>query len=111
MGKLFMILSSGDKEVHQWVSFMYGYHAFKNKWMEDVRLILWGPAQKLAVRNEVIKKRLEEMMDEGMDIRACKACSDEYAVSDELSSIGLKVEYVGRLVSEMLKKGWYQLTF
>ncbi|MBD3189995.1 MAG: DsrE family protein [Candidatus Heimdallarchaeota archaeon] len=111
MGKLFMILTSADKEVHTKVSFMYGFNAFKKGWMEKVRIIFWGPVQKLLVEDQDLQKRVKNLLVAGLDIYACKGCSDLYNISEELTEIGMKVEYVGTLITSMLEEGWHQLIF
>ncbi len=50
-------------------------------------------------------------MASGVDVWACRACSENYDVSDELESLGINVLFVGKPVTEMLKSGWRQLTF
>lgn len=47
----------------------------------------------------------------GVEIIACKACSDNFGVTEKLENLGINVHYVGTSVTEMLKDGWYQLTF
>ena len=46
-----------------------------------------------------------------VEVIDCQACSDSFGVSDELETIGIAVRYVGPYITEMLKAGWYQLTF
>lgn len=106
-----MILTSADKEVHTKVSFMYGFNAFKKGWMEKVRIIFWGPVQKLLVKDQDLQERIQNLLEAGLEIYACKGCSDIYNLSDEIEKLGIKVEYVGKLITSMLEEGWHQLTF
>lgn len=106
-----MILSTADMVVHEELSFPYAMNSKKNGWMDEVRVILWGPTERLAVEDKTFQNLINMLIVAGVDVAACKACSDNFGVSDELEKIGVKVQYVGKLVSEMLKDGWYQLTF
>ena len=56
---------------------------------------------------------IKKLVERGVEIYACKACSDGYGVSEKLISLDLdiKVKYVGKMVTEMLKEGWHQLSF
>jgi hypothetical protein len=111
MDKVFMILTSGDKEVHKEVGFKYAPNALKHKWMDQVRVILWGPTERLAAEDAEFQRQVQELIAQGVEVYACKACSDSYGVSEKLALLDIKVQYVGILVTEMLKEGWYQLSF
>ncbi|MHA1512742.1 MAG: DsrE family protein [Candidatus Hodarchaeales archaeon] len=113
MDKVFMILTSGDKEVHKEVSFKYAPNALKHKWMDQVRVILWGPTERLAAIDPEFQAQIKELVEQGVEVYACKACSDDYGVTETLISLDLdiKVKYVGKMVTEMLKEGWHQLSF
>ena len=113
MDKVFMILTSGDKEVHKEVSFKYAPNALKHKWMDQVRVILWGPTERLAAIDPEFQAQIQELVEQGVEVYACKACSDGYGVTEKLISLDLdiKVKYVGKMVTEMLKDGWHQLSF
>ena len=111
MDRVFMILSSADVVVHEELSFKYAFNAVKHEWMDEVRVILWGPTERMAVENEDFAEQVRILISGGVEVIACKACSDGFGVSEKLEEIGVKVQYVGTLVTEMLKEGWYQLTF
>ncbi len=111
MNRIFMILSSADNVVHRELSFPYAFNSKKQGWMDEVRVILWGPTEKMVVEDKEFQEQVMLLMVAGVEVIACKACSDNFGVSDELEKIGIDVRYVGTYVTEMLKDGWYQLTF
>ena len=111
MSNVFMILSSGDKEVHNEISFMYAPNALKFGWMDKVRVILWGPTERLAASDEEFRSKVNELLEAGVEVYACKKCSDNYGVSEKIAELGVTVMYVGKMVSDMLKDGWHQLNF
>jgi hypothetical protein len=111
MHRVFIILSTADTVVHEELSFPYAMNSKKNGWMDEVRVILWGPTERLAVEDKNFQNLINMLIVAGVDVVACKACSDNFGVSEELEKIGVKVQYVGTLVTEMMKNGWYQLTF
>jgi hypothetical protein len=106
-----MILSTADTIVHEELSFPYAINSKKQGWMDEVRVILWGPTERLAAEDKDFQDMISMLMVVGVEVIACKACSDNFSVSEELERQGIDVRYVGTLVSEMLKDGWYQLTF
>lgn len=107
---LFIIWSSGDPEVAHNMVLMYAHNALKKEWWQRVRLIIWGPSAKLTSEDEDIQARLGEMLDDGVEVWACRACADKYGVTPALESMGINVVYVGEPVTTMIKTGWRQLT-
>jgi hypothetical protein len=89
---------------------MYGHNAKKKDWMEDVKIILFGPSERAVVRDEQISSKIKDMISQ-VEIFACKACSDEYGVSTELEKIGVVVEYVGERQSNLIKDGYIPLVW
>ena len=83
----------------------------KDGWMDEVRVILWGPTEEIAANDHEFQEQVKLMLDAEIEVIACKACSDNYGVSDELEKIGISVQYVGTLITQMLKEDWKQLTF
>jgi len=109
--KLLVVWTSGDRDVALKMVFMYTYNAKKNKWWDEVKLVVWGPSSKLLSDDQELQDYIKKMKDEGVILEACKACSDMYGVSDKLSSLGIDVKYMGKPLTEMLKTGWVSLTF
>ena len=111
MHSVFMILSSGDTTIHYEASFPYARNAKAQGWMDEVRVILWGPTERLAAEDPKFREEIKKLIDAGIDVRACRACSDNFKVTRSLEELGVNVQYVGKLVSQMLKEGWHQLSF
>ena len=42
---------------------------------------------------------------------ALKWCADRMDITEKLEAIGIKVVYVGSIISDLLKEGWPSLTF
>lgn len=108
---IFIIWSSADPEVAHNIAFMYAHNSLLREWWGHVRLIIWGPSAKVAAEDEDIQAKLREMMDDGVEIWACRACADNYGLASQLEELGVDVLYVGSPVTEMLREGWKQLTF
>ncbi|MBW8017649.1 MAG: DsrE family protein [Planctomycetes bacterium] len=109
--QLGILWTSGDRYVAEKVCFMYTHAAKRAGWFEEVKLIVWGPSSKLLSEDVALQNKIKKMMKDGVIVKACKACSDSYGVSDELASLGIEVKYMGAPLSEMLKSGWKVLTF
>ncbi len=107
---LVVLWTSGDREVAENMVFMYTLNAQKYGWWEDVRLIVWGPSSNLLSQDEDLQETLKEMMNEGVKVEACRACADEYGVSESLEDLGIDVKYMGEPLSDYLKEGRNVLT-
>jgi len=109
--KLLVVWTSGDKEVALKMVFMYTYYAKKMGWWDEIRFLIWGPSSRLLVDDAELQSNIKKIKDLGVELLACKACSDMYGVSKKLEELGVDVRYMGAPFTEMLKTGWATVTF
>ncbi|MGD2120912.1 MAG: DsrE family protein [Gemmatimonadota bacterium] len=108
--RLAVLWTSGDPEVATKMAFMYTLNAKRQGWFEEVTLIVWGPSSRLLSENTELQESVRGMAAEGVEIVACKACSDSYGVSEALTAMGIDVKYMGAPLTEMLKGDWKVIT-
>jgi len=94
-----------DKEAALNMVFMYTKNSKLRKWWGKVTLIIWGPSGPLLVSDAELQKELKALKDAGVELQACKACSDRYGISDQLTALGVDVKYMGQPLTELLKSG------
>ena len=111
LNKLLVVWSSADREVALLNVFMYTHNAARHGWWDHVRLLVWGPSDRLLVEDEELQARLRAMIADGVEVLACKACADLQGVSEDLEALGVNVFYTGTALTEMLKEGWTTLTY
>ena len=109
--KLVIVWTSGDRDVALKMVYMYTYNAKKYGWWKDITFIIWGPSSKLLSTDKELQDYLKKMKDEGIILKACKACADQYEVSDKLTELGVTVKYMGVELSDFLKEGRHVITF
>ena len=109
--RLAVIWSSDDPEVAKRVCFMYTHNAKKQKWFDEVTLIVWGPSARLLASEKDLQSEVKAMLDDGVRVQACLACADSYGVTEQLKKLGIDVRYMGKPLTDMLKQGWKVLTF
>jgi hypothetical protein len=109
--KVFIIITSQDKEVVLEPGLLYPFNAATKGWMEEVNVIFFGPSEKLAAADREVQTRIAELMSAGIRVMACKKCSDGFGVTETLEGMGVDVLYVGDVISQLLKDGWASLTF
>ncbi|MBL8817241.1 MAG: DsrE family protein [Planctomyces sp.] len=101
--KLIIVWTSGDPEVAHRMVLMYGHAAMKNKWFDEVRVIIWGPSSRLTAADKEIQSKLMEMKADGVVLQACIVCADSYGVTDGLRGLGIEVKPMGKPLSETIK--------
>jgi hypothetical protein len=109
--KLLVILSSGDREVALEVGLEYPLNAAKAKWMDEVKLIIFGPSEKIAAYDAEVRRKIDELRKAGIEVMACKWCADRMKITGILEEAGIKVVYVGPIISQLLRDGWASLAF
>lgn len=108
---LAILWTSSDPDVAIKMVFMYAKGAKKNNWWKSINLIIWGPSSKLTSENETIQNEIKEMQELGIIVEACKACADQYGVSDKLEEMNISVKYMGEPLTDFLKSDDNVITF
>ncbi len=108
---LAVVWTSGDPEVAHRVCFMYTDNAKKQKWFDEVTLIVWGPSARLLAGDKDLQAKIKSMQDDGVKVQACLACTDSYGVTEQLHKLGIDVKYMGRPLTDLIKGGCNILTF
>jgi hypothetical protein len=101
--ELVVLWTSGDREIALKAAFMYARNSKVKGWWKEVTLVIWGPSSKLLTIDKELQKKLAEMKEAGVKLRACKACADQYGVSGKLRKLGVTVEYMGQPLTEFLR--------
>jgi hypothetical protein len=102
--RVLVIISSGEKE-KALTGLMYARNTIKFGWLDDVRVIFFGPSQKLMVEDEDVRNEATEMARLGETI-ACKFTSDRDELSGDILGLGVQVEYVGTIIADLLQQGY-----
>ena len=109
--KLLILFTTADKEVMTKMAAPYPMFGLKQGWWKETRFLIWGPSAKMIAEDEDAQKLLAQMQEAGVELLACKWCAEQYSVAEKLAELGVKVEYMGQPLTEMLKTDWKVLTF
>ncbi len=109
--KVFLVISSGDREVVKWPALTYALNAAKQKWMDEVKVIFFGPSEELAASDPEIQEKIKELQEAGVEVIACKACADAWNITGAIEEAGIGVVYVGSVISQLINDGWVSLTY
>ena len=105
-----VLLVTRDKEAMMNMAFMYAKNSKLRDWWNNVSLIIWGPSGPVIVEDAELQKELKALKDAGVELLACKACSDRYGISPALTALGFDVKYMGEPLTQLLKSGVSVLT-
>ncbi len=108
--KLVVIISSSDAGKAR-TGAMYALNALKHGWMEEVKMIIFGPAQDLLLTDMEFQKTLREYQSLEEKVLACKYLSDRDGKSEQLTGLGIQVEYVGSVISEYIHDGYVPMVW
>jgi len=90
---------------------MYATNALKHGWMEDVKLIFFGPAEDLLLEDPDLQELLMEFHRQDQQAVACRFLSDRSGSSEDLKSMGVDVSYVGSMISDLIKEGYVPMVW
>jgi len=102
--KLLVIVATGDKEKAR-TALMYAHNVMKRGWLDDVKIVYFGPSERLVVDDPILADQAQEIAEAGGSI-ACKYISDRDDVSEKFEELGVQVEYVGSIISDLIKDGY-----
>lgn len=103
--ELFVLWTSGDKDVAMSMVFMYTHNSKLRGWWQDVTLIVWGASTKLLAQDEELQERVRQMIASGVDVVACIACANMHGATEKLESLGIEVKSMGLPLTQLLKAG------
>ena len=110
VGKLVVIISTSDPAKAR-TGAMYAINALKFGWMEEVRIFFFGPAQDLLLEDAELRKYVEEYKAMEETPIACKYISERDNKSDRICELGIKVEYVGKMISDLINEGYVPMVW
>jgi len=110
MEKLIILWTTDNKDTIFNMLSMYSVNSKTNNWWQEVYVIIWGASAKLAGNDTQVQSEILEMIQQGVTIEACKACADNFGVTEKLTKLGINVRYMGEPLTAYIKSGEKILT-
>lgn len=85
---------------------MYAVNALKNDWLQDVKLIFFGPAEGLLLEDAELQRLVRELQLMEESPVACKFIAERDGTGAGIAALGVRVEYVGKMISDLIKDGY-----
>ena len=106
LDKLAILWTTPDRDVAMHFALMYPRVSKQHDWWDVVRVILWGPSGKLLATDEELQLYIKTMIDNGVEVLACKGSAGIYGVEEKLIDLGIEVIYMGKPLTDMIKSDW-----
>jgi hypothetical protein len=110
MNKLNILWTTDNKDTFQHMLVMYAINSKANGWWDEITIIIWGASARLAGTDPEVQADIKEMIENGIKIEACKACTDHFGVSKVLFRLGIDVKFMGEPLTEYIRSGDKMLT-
>ena len=107
--KVLLVLSTGEKE-KALAGLLYATNAIRNKWLSDVRVVFFGPFEKLLSEDQEVQQVVAMLQDLRTPV-ACRYIAEKDRVQDKLTQLGIDLQYVGETVSTAIKDGYVPMVF
>ena len=109
--KLLIVWSSQDKEVAKKMVLLYSGVILPRTYWDEAILMIWGPSAKLISEDKELQDKVQEISKTGVKLQACVVCTDDYGVSDKLTSLGVELTHTGEMLTHALQNDWKVITF
>lgn len=101
--KLVVLWTSGDRDVALNMVMMYTLNSRLHNWWQEVTLLIWGASSTLLSQDEELQLYIPKLKEVGVEVIACKKCSENLGVVEKLEQLGVKVFYTGETLTQFLK--------
>jgi hypothetical protein len=103
--KIIAIISTGEAGKAR-TGIAFALNAMKKDWLEDVKIFIFGPAEALLLKDHEIQNMLKEYQQMDETVVACKNIADRDGISKEIAALGIRVELIGNMISDLMKDGY-----
>lgn len=101
--KLYILWTSGDPITAEKMVLMYALNSKLQGWWKEVTVVIWGASARIVAEKKEIQDKVVDLLDAGVKVEACKACSDQIDVTATLERLGVDVKYWGEDLTNVLK--------
>ena len=108
--RVVVIIATGEPAKAE-AGLMYAVNSLRHKWLADVRLFFFGPAEGLLLQDADLQELVMEYHRQGGTAVACRFLGDREGTSDGLGDLGVEVAYVGEPISALIKDGYVPMVW
>jgi hypothetical protein len=103
--RLLVLWTTGDRETALNMVLMYTLNSRLRSWWDEVTLLVWGAASRLAAEDAEVQERIAAAQRAGVRVIACIACATNLGVVAPLQQLGIEVFPTGQFLTDWLQSG------
>ena len=103
--RIYILWTNQDPVSTEKMVFMYALNSKLRKWWDEVIIIVWGGSTKLIAENKQIQDKIKDLIKEGVEFSACKACAEQLGAINVLEKLGIEVKYWGQPLTDIIQNG------
>ncbi|MCE4598658.1 MAG: hypothetical protein F7C81_00465 [Desulfurococcales archaeon] len=108
--KVLVIISSDNLDVAK-TGLMWAINAIRNKWVDDVEVIFFGPIERaIAEGNRELIELISSLVEARKQPLACRRIAEVEGYLEKLED-KIQTIYVGSRIAELMSKGYIPLVF
>ena len=111
MKKLFIVLASSDKVVHQEVSLVLALNFLIRNKVEKLRLLIGEPVLRELIADEDFLENVRVIQELGAELYTCESGTKRNNAFKLVEDSEIQIVKIADLIIEMLEEGWEQLSF
>ncbi len=111
MNKLLIVWSTAEIEVAKKMVLLYASVILPRGYWDEAHVMIWGPSAKLLAENSELQKMVATVQETGVKFSCCVVCSDDYGVTEKLSSLDIDMTHTGEMLTSSLQRDWKVITF
>lgn len=108
--RVLVIVGTGERD-KALAGTMYAVNALKYGWLADVKLVFFGPSERLLPADEDLQEMVLEFHRHEGTALACRYIADRDGQSEGLAALGVEVTYVGEEISNLIRDGYIPLVW
>ena len=109
-GKCLIIVSSDNKD-KVGTALMFAYNAARYKWLDDVKVVFFGPSEDLLAEGDGdVLRWLDALREVGIGFTACKRYAEDKDILEKVS-LRSPLEYVGSKIAGLVSEGYIPMVF
>ena len=105
MDKIHILWTTDNKITSLNMLAIYVLNAKTRGWWKEINVIIWGASAKLVAHDTQVQTEVLEMIRMGINVEACKDCSDVCEVTGDLEKLGINVRFMGEPLTSYIKTG------
>ncbi|ADC64570.1 protein of unknown function DUF1291 [Ferroglobus placidus DSM 10642] len=109
MPKLLVIISSGKEAKEKAkTGVLFAANSIKFGWAEKVEVVFFGASEEMLAEDEEFRQMVVDSFKDYKPL-ACRFIAESKGISDKLDFV--RVEYVGKIINELIDEGFVPLVF